>query len=373
MIDNETLEKLALLRPLKSDVLHRLKQETIDAIYAEMGPRPRLADYMTKERLREWRMNVTPVDWMMLLVLLFIFLISAVNQSVFNAELSLKFFYEVTGINFLPGETLYTVIHILGLFFMAETGVIAFAIRNYIRVQNAEIEGRTLKWWERWLHPDMIVAMVFAIIAIVANTYSMVAHQDAGKDGFFVAFGGILGFVIPLITIYLGDHFGRTVSNIIVIKKRLQTEYENAANEWDNLRAHPDEHSSYLVGLRSRIGEWYRTYAPRLKDFPADFEWSDYILMVVAARELARLRQNDDSFDAMIDFFGSPGEVSVTASQQPSVKPLVKPSQKVGGPVSSQVGMTFHAGPKSEISNVPPGQKLMPLKDGSEPTLPDES
>lgn len=369
MIDQETQEKLAHLRPLKADVLHRLKTDTVEAVYKEMGPRPRASDYVSRERLREWRSYVTPVDIAMLVVFIFIMIISATHQAVFSSILSLSVYFDVptemsaqaTGgmdLSFLPQRLWFIVSHVIGIFFMAETGVIAFAVRNYIRVQDLVTQYKLqgvdidLTWRQKWLHPDMLAALLFALIAIIANVYSMVSHLDASdpQEVFFIVFAGALGIIIPLITIYLGDHFGRLIGNIEVIRRRLQAEYRTDAAEWDRLHADPESHDSYTGGLRARIGEWYRAYAPRTKDFPQDFEWNSYILMVVAAREVARLRDNDDSFEGLVDFFGSPGVVSERASQRPSAPQSAKPLQRTADSplVQSRSSQPLRAQPNPE-------------------------
>jgi len=318
---DEILSELRKLKPLTMDQIARIRETAIQDVLGRIGPEPELKSYLTRISLRNL---MEPLDYLLVVFLLSLLILSVAHIFIFGGHLVASS-YEPRPPQLLEGTTaiqpiwfdLVTVALItqIGLLVMAESGSLGFAIRNAkANIRREQLLGRELKFVERYLRLDFIVAVLCAALAIIENVYALTyKNYNDPNQAFFYAMGWIVGILVPLLVIFLGDHFANLFLKLDAARQEALELFYVDVHNWREWRQNPetfdldDGINSYRAFFSQRLVEYYRTnIVPRLKDPQTgerlDFQWSPEVERYLAARERVNMRRMDD-IEAIEDFF----------------------------------------------------------------------
>jgi hypothetical protein len=317
-MDRATIQALKPIKSLNVSQFTVCQEEARNDVLRRIGEEPRREDFL---RQLSWRAVMQPNDIFGVILFLVLLSISLIHMITFTGSLAKASFDAVTDTNggiFLVLQT-WVIAHQLAFFAFSELGVLFFYIRHsmgYIRWRDARIAQGEQDVVERdrrhrWFSVASFAAFACAIVAIIANVTSL---THGIEDAWTLAISGGIGFLIPILTLFLGERAAEILMDYLYAKEKADNEFTAAHTQWQFIRQNPekfdeqDKLNSYRRYLAGRIVQYYRkNIIPRL-EINESFEWTPEMELALAARELARLHRMEDLEAAEAFFMQPPSE-----------------------------------------------------------------
>lgn len=368
-MSNEQLkEKLRLFRSLKSDEIEEARQQATDKVLDKIGEEPQVEDYL--KRIGEkpnpddysagsmWariKPHITVMDPLMIPILVALLLISLAHMLIMVGNLANESYHtfdnDFVGIWF--SQWVWVLLHQLGMFFIAEPGVLFFYSSYNVKRAIYERDGGTysktgyIRFAQKYLKMDFILAVSLALIVVAANVSGLLYTTDTenimlGR----ILLGGSLGLLIPAITLHLGERWSEIALASSELSERLREQLKEDLEQYEaERRLANDEYTKdrkayfdvledpetfYVTDKKcydhyfgeailaiykkmsirtDRTSDSGRPVYAQYKDWTPNLEWA------VVARELTRMKRLNSYVNAdkqFLDFFTdkSEGEVS---------------------------------------------------------------
>lgn len=335
---DEILKELGKLKSLTMDQIARVRDAAIADVKKQIGDEPVMNNYMVNISIRRL---LEPLDYLLIVFFLALIALSVLHIFVFGRHLieattsASEFVITGASVGIIIPQQIMAWVTQIGLLVMAETGSLGFSIRNAKRNAKRkdeidQMQGVVARLVSRYVHFDFFASAICAFLAIVYNvhalTYQNYNSPDAG-DQFFYGMGWLIGIFIPILVIYLGEHFAEMFIRLDAARQEALELYYVDIHNWREWNQNPDTFdmqdgvNSYRNFFSNRLVEHYKLHiAPRLKD--VEVAWSPEVERYLAARERANMRRMND-LDELENFFVQ-GDKQVSPqpgsenSQQPS-------------------------------------------------------
>lgn len=310
----EILKELRKLKPLNMDQISRIRHTAVQDVLDRIGPEPIMEAYLVNIGIRSL---LEPLDYLLISFFLSLIVLSVIHIITFGSHLveaSTADIATATTVGIQVSKEVMAWVTQLGLLVMAETGSLGFSVRNAKRhTKLQELSEKPLNIAQKYFHFDFIAAVLCAILAIIYNVHALtyVNYRATGaQDQFFYAMGWVIGILIPILVIYLGEHFAEMFLELDAARQEALELYYVDVHNWREWKQNPDTFdledgvNSYRSFFSTRLVEYYKqNIAPRLK--AADVEdviWTPEVERYLAARERVNMRRMDN-LDEIEDFF----------------------------------------------------------------------
>lgn len=310
---------------------------TFDTYAQQAGNPPEKTDYgLDKPMMKEYLNAADLTHWMMLVVIIAVFFISAVHVTSFmNTVADNAYTHDVKlfcgenndSCGLIVSRGVWNAIHIIGSMLLTEIGSLLFSVFFFQRVNKLE---ETDSYWRTILTYSNLVAAIFlALFSIVVNVLSLAGPYFARGDNLSGVFVGLLGALIPIIVLILGEQIYEFLEKVGAERSRrieiyekdnqqylenlqlAQARYQQALLDWSNYRESPVEHPKFneyfvqtILAKYSEQGRMYRVNDDGKRvtvRIPASIIRSP-VGKLLAARTIASYRKLENVED-MIDFF----------------------------------------------------------------------
>lgn len=365
-IPKPILELLRLFPSLKSAQIDTCRERVKTRIQNRLGEEPQRDDFVrrvgrkpdesqyftkrdgwfagTRQAWSEWTHTAGPLDLAIIPILGFLLAISLSHMLVWSGIIADASYHaapeDFQGI--WLSVTVWMYIHQIGMFGLSEIGVLFFFSRHSLVLKQKEAKGEeTPARGKRFANLNFALAVSFALIVVFANVVSLMAgavREDGSLDIMATIFAFVIGILVPVTTLYLGDRIAELTLDYILArqakesaytadltewkkrKESLETEFSQARTNWYALQDNPamydeqDGVNSYQRYLAQAIVEYYKKYRIKLKDdtyTPNFSKWTPEFEKWLAGRELAKIASLGD-LDSAINFFESAARVKST-------------------------------------------------------------
>lgn len=339
MIASDVLQALEKIRSLNLDQVRKIAAQAETDVREYLGEEPELSDYLRKVRVTN---HLQPLDYMFFLFFIALLLLSVLHIITLGGSLvSATHSTSNDPVGIVIGRQLEGFITQIALVLMSETGSLGFSIRHSQRKREQKGRG----WAKVWGYRDLFASVICAVIAIVANVYALTHAVNINQDVFFLVVGWGLGIAIPLLVIYLGEHFADILLRIDSVRQKSIHQYHVDVEAWKRWNMGPETFDSgdgvnnYRNYFNVRLIEYYKKYVfPRVEGLvpSADIE------RALAAREWVNQKRLSD-LEGLELFFETGGP-----SDTLQVPPLVN------RPQPSSAVMTSNPLPEPSLTSLEP-------------------
>lgn len=321
-MDKALADALKPLKPMNIEQLGKCQDAALKDVEIRIGPQPERESFNQK---MSWRAVVQPLDILGVLLFFVLLTISLIHMLQFTGNVADGTFEEMKttfqGIAF--SVPVWIVAHQLTFFAFSELGVLFFFIRhsmNWITWRDQH-KGEKIPFGKRWLSASSVAAFACAIIAIVANVTSLTYSPNPQSLTLSLVLNGFIGFLIPMLTLLLGERAAEILLDYLVEKQRAIEAFGAALATWMAKTADKetyDEHDgihSFRQFLAKRIVQYYKQYIVPNSNPRVELEWTPEIEVALAAREIARTKLME-RLDEEVSFFIQPSSTAQSQEQK---------------------------------------------------------
>lgn len=329
-------EYLSLFKGLNSERYSACEVRATERVREYLGQAPEEIKYLSRLGAAPsgnftlktgWREDILrlskPQDYGSWILIVLFMLLSATHIIGYGAELAnLGFHVQPDSFSGVRANREWsTIITQLVLVLSGEVGILYFFyrhMRQYLREDESTRPSSPLFYFS----PNIFIAAIFAAITITANLYSMVAHIDADADNywFWVISGIVIGVVVPIINVFLGERVTELLNEVELDREIRIERMRDSFNDYNRRRQeaihefnedlkaywhlHDNPHefkvnstNSYLSYLAAAIIAYYKQYHRKVKIEGQEIifsAWTPTFEKMLAAREIAAASVNDD-------------------------------------------------------------------------------